>query len=103
MLHLCGGIREAKLSRGRIILSVIRSGGSTSGDGSESSQKGTAYLWLADHATAVAAAAQSHSQHKTSVERCLRRRSAERTTSQHKDGLNDHADENVLARGRKRE
>lgn len=49
------------------------------------------------------AAAQSHSQHKTSAERRLRRRSAERTTSQHKDGLNDHADENVLARDRERD
>jgi len=46
------------------------------------------------------AAAQSHSQHKTPAERRLRRRGAERTTSQHKDGLNDYANEDVFARGR---
>lgn len=37
VLYFRGGFREAELSRGRTFLSVIRSGRSTSGDGSESS------------------------------------------------------------------
>lgn len=49
------------------------------------------------------AATQSHSQYKTSTERRLRRRGAKRAPTQHKDGFNDHADEDVFARGRERE
>lgn len=49
------------------------------------------------------AATQSYPQYKTPTERRLRRRGAERAPSQYKDGLNDHADEDVFARGRERE
>lgn len=103
VLYLRGSLRKAELPRGRTFLSVIRSGRSTSRDGSESSQKSAAHLWLADHVAAVAAAAQSYPQYKTSTERRLRRRGAERAPAQHKDGLDDHADEDVLARDRERE
>lgn len=58
VLYLRGSFREAELPRGRTFLSVIRSGRSTSGDGSESSQKSTAHFWLADHVAAVAGTSQ---------------------------------------------
>jgi len=54
VLHLRRGVSEAELPRGRAFLSVIRSGRSTVGDGTESSQEGTADFRLADHVAAVA-------------------------------------------------
>lgn len=58
---------------------------------------------LKERLLSVAAAAQSHPQYKAPSERRLRRRGAERASTQHKDGPDDHEDEDVLARDRERE